>query len=292
VAKTGRRGLTPFCDRLQSAAVNATLPIRPLSPADFAACRALTLDRDWGPEDAVWRFLLSAVDGYGIDHPLGGLAGCVMVARYGDDVAAVGMMLVAARWEGKGLGRRLMQHVLAHARDRVVVLYATGLGRPLYERIGFQAVDEVTRHMGTYAPGADPLPAVRPATADDLPDMVRLDAKAFGADRSDLLARLSGSAVVAADGSGHAFARDEGDRLVIGPLAADDEQTACALVDALARNATVPVRVDIPPRFTALSAWLRDRGLSPTITLPLMVYGGELRGDRTIPYAIASLSLG
>jgi hypothetical protein len=97
---------------------------------------------------------------------------------------------------------------------------------------------------------------------------------------------------VAADGSGHAFARDEGDRLVIGPLAAADERTACALVDAHAKDATVQVRVDVPPRFTELSAWLRERGLSPTITLPLMVYGGQLRGDRTIPYVIASLSLG
>jgi hypothetical protein len=97
---------------------------------------------------------------------------------------------------------------------------------------------------------------------------------------------------VAADGSGHALARDEGERLVVGPLAAHDEPTACALVDAHARHATVPVRVDVSPRFATLSAWLRERGLNPRVTLPLMVYGGQLEGDRAIPYAIASLSLG
>jgi GNAT superfamily N-acetyltransferase len=274
-----------------------TLPstIRSLGPADFAACRALTLDREWGPEEAVWRFLLTAVDGFGIDDPVGGLAGCVMVARYGDDVAAVGMMLVASRWARQGLGQRLMERALAHAGDRVVVLYATGLGRPLYEMIGFQAVDEVTRHTGTYTPGAASAVAVRPATADDFAAIEQLDAKTFGADRSDLLVRLAAASdpgYVAADGSGFAMARDEGERLVIGPVAAHDERTACALVDAHARRATGRVRVDVPPRFPALTAWVRERGLEPTVTLPLMVYGGPVRGDRTIPYVIASLSLG
>jgi GNAT superfamily N-acetyltransferase len=179
-------------------------PIRPLGPADFAACRALTLDREWGTEDAVWRFLLAAVDGFGFDDPAGGLAGCVMVARYGDDVASVGMMLVASRWERQGLGRRLMEQALEHAVDRVVVLYATGMGRPLYEKLGFQVVDEVTRHKGTYTPTGPSSAAVR----------------------------------------------------------------------------------------AALTAWVRERGLEPTVTFPLMVYGGPVRGDRTIPYVIASLSLG
>jgi GNAT superfamily N-acetyltransferase len=276
--------------------VTLSSTIRHLGPADFAACRALTLDREWGPEDAVWRFLLAAVDGFGIDDPAGGLAGCVMVARYGDDVASVGMMLVASRWERQGIGRRLMEQALAFAGDRVVVLYATGLGRPLYEKLGFRAVDEVTRFSGTYTPAAaSPAASVRPATADDFAAIVGLDAKIFGADRSGLLARLaeaSDPVYVAADGSGFALARDERERLVIGPVAAHDEQTACALVDAHARRAPGRVRVDVPPRFATLSAWARERGLEPTVTLPLMVYGGPVRGDRTIPSVIASLSLG
>ena len=240
--------------------------------------------------------MLGNVDAFGIDDPAGGLAGCVTVARYGDDVASIGMMLVASRWERHGLGRRLMEHALEFAAGRVVVLYATKLGRPLYEKLGFRVADEVTRHRGEFTAGAAAPVAVRPGGADDLAAAARLDAKACGAHRDTLLARLAevGERMyVAADGaSGHALARYEGEILVVGPLAADDEQTARALIDAHVRQAGGAVRIDVPPRFAALSAWLAECGVRPVATFPLMVYGGQLPGDRTIPYAIASFALG
>lgn len=240
--------------------------------------------------------MLAAVDGFAIEDPAGGLAGCVFVAGYGDGAASIGMMLVASRWGRQGLGRRLMERALAHAGDRTVVLFATKFGRPLYEKLGFRIVDEATKHSGTYAPATPDSIEVRPATADDLAAAVRLDAKAFGAQRGELLERMiatGGRLYVAADGAGHAFARDLVDRLVIGPVAARDERTACALIDAHARNATGPVRLDLPPRFAGISAWLTERGLPATAgPFPLMVYGGPLPGDRTIPYAVASFALG
>ena len=61
-----------------------------------------------------------------------------MLTRYGGGLAAVGMMLVAAQREGRGLGRRLMTHLLDRAGDATVFLTATPLGRPLYEKLGFQ----------------------------------------------------------------------------------------------------------------------------------------------------------
>jgi GNAT superfamily N-acetyltransferase len=271
------------------------LTIRRLGPADFDGCRALSRDRGWDTEDASWRFMLEAAAGFGLDDPAGGLAGCVFVARYGDEVASIGMMLVASRWGRQGLGRRLMEHALTYAAGRTVVLYATKFGRPLYERLGFRVTDHNLRYNGTYQAGP-PLPAhVQPATAADLAAATRLDATAFGANRADLLGRLIAMGArlyVAPDGSGHAFARDMTDRLIVGPVTARDERTACALIDAHARQAAGPVRVDVPSRFAGVSAWLTERGMTSAGPFPLMVYGGDLPGDRTLLYAVASPALG
>ena len=56
------------------------------------------------------------------DHaPDGGLAGAVVLARYPPALAVMGMLLVASRQGRRGVGRTLMQHVLA----QVVYLHAT-----------------------------------------------------------------------------------------------------------------------------------------------------------------------
>jgi GNAT superfamily N-acetyltransferase len=55
------------------------------------------------------------------------------------------MVLVAARCEGRGLGRRIMAHAMARAGDAVLTLYATDRGRPLYERLGFRSVARASR---------------------------------------------------------------------------------------------------------------------------------------------------
>ena len=91
---------------------------------------------------AKWSLLLAASEVFGVDAPDGhGLAGAVVLTRWGPDLAAVGMMLVAARYGRRGLGRALMEHLLATAGDdATVTLFATDMGRPLYEKLGFAAV--------------------------------------------------------------------------------------------------------------------------------------------------------
>ena len=132
--------------------------IRTLTLADLPACLALAADRDWQPEAHKWRLLIEGGEAFGIDdEDGGGLAGSVVLTRYGDALAAVGMMLVAARREGRGLGRRLMTHLLDRAGDATVFLTATPLGRPLYEKLAFRPIGTLTTHTGRS-------PAARPAS--------------------------------------------------------------------------------------------------------------------------------
>ncbi|MEU6341243.1 GNAT family N-acetyltransferase [Streptomyces sp. NPDC046977] len=269
----------------------AALPVRRLGPADLAACSELAVGRGWGREEHKWRFLLTHGTGWGIDAPDGrGLAATTVLTRYAGGLAAVSMVLVAARYEGRGLGRRIMTHVLGEAGDDTVTLHATDRGRPLYEKLGFRAVGIVVTHRGTFrppaaAPGSPAAP--RPVTEADLPALLALDAEVFGADRSPLLRDLPRFAertlVTEEDGrlTGWASAWRNDGTLVVGPVVADTTAGARRLVTALARDAGGPVRLDLrtedPLRHT-LPGWAAGHGVLPAFPNTLMVLG-----DRALP---------
>jgi GNAT superfamily N-acetyltransferase len=128
-------------------------PVRPLDVADLPACLDLAAGRGWPREDVKFRFHLAAGSGFGVDDPGGGLAASVAVTRYEPGLAVIGLLLVAARHGRRGLGRLLTEYALAWAGGRVVYLYATPEGRPLYEALGFRVLDHVVRHAGTFTAG-------------------------------------------------------------------------------------------------------------------------------------------
>jgi predicted N-acetyltransferase YhbS len=280
--------------------------VRTLDLSDLAACQAVALSRDWTDSVPRWRLLLGAGQGFGIDDPDGGLAGVVILTRYPPRLAVVGMLLVADRHGRRGVGRALMQHCLARAADDVVYLYATKLGRPLYEKLDFEVADAAVKHAGTFRP--DPAvadaaraagPLVRPPAPADRDEVLALDRAVFGADRSALLAALGAVAdkVVVAQGErgivGHAAAWHDGGALTIGPLAARDEAVARALIQAVAGGEEGMVRIDVHARFPALSRWVAERGLLAGDSVPLMVHRGRpLPGARDQLFSPVMLGLG
>jgi GNAT superfamily N-acetyltransferase len=203
-------------------------PVRRLVPGDLKRCLALAADRGWSPEKAKWSLLLDACEPFGVDAPDGrGLAGAVVLTRWGTDRASVGMMLVATRYGRRGLGRTLMEHLIGHAEDATVTLFATDMGRPLYEKLGFLPVRRSVSFVGTFRPdrsqdnskrrfrfratadagagtgtgaqtgataGTAATGTARPATEADLAAILAVDAAAFGADRGNIVRRLPGFA--------------------------------------------------------------------------------------------------
>ena len=99
-------------------------PILPLTLDDLPDCLALAQDREWLPEDHKWRLLFAVGTVYGLRDEAGDLVGTTVLTRYGTELAAVSMVLVAARYGGQGLGRRLMTHALVGAWHAIVFIYA------------------------------------------------------------------------------------------------------------------------------------------------------------------------
>ena len=272
-------------------------PIRRLGPDDLRRCVALSVDRGWSPERAKWSLLLGCAETFGVGAPdgdeSGRLAGAVVLTRWGPDLASVGMMLVATRYARRGLGRALMEHVLAEAGEATVTLFATDMGRPLYEKLGFLPVRRSVSFVGTFrpsrlGPGARPsrvgpgVPAkcIRPATEADLPSILAVDQAAFGADRSRVLTRLPGFAehlAVLETGqgiSGYAAAwRNLPSSAIIGPVVAPDAEAAKRLIVDLAAKVSGTIRLDLDPDRPELPAWAHARGLEPVSRTTVMAHG-------------------
>ncbi|MFG3192503.1 GNAT family N-acetyltransferase [Streptomyces omiyaensis] len=279
----------------------ARLPVRRLGPTDLLACADLSENRGWLREEHKWGLLLTAGTGYGIDDPDGdGLLACCVVTSYGPGLAAIGMVLVAQRHARRGVGRRLMEHVLAEAGETPLTLYATANGQPLYAGLGFTEIGRSAMLKGHFSADAvtPPIP-VRPATADDLQEVLRLDREIFGLDRTPLLTRLPAFAdhlrVAVEDGTitGFAAAWPNMDTHVVGPLIARDTATAQALVASLAEATERPLRTDVDVRHTELVSWLTENGLAPVVTNAVMIRSlPDLPGDATRRFAPLTVAAG
>ncbi|WP_371653714.1 MULTISPECIES: GNAT family N-acetyltransferase [unclassified Streptomyces] len=276
------------------------LPIRRLTIDDLVSCADLSENRGWPREEHKWGLLLTAGRGYGIDDPDGkGLVSACVVTSYAD-LAAIGMVLVAEKHARLGVGRRLMRHVLAELGDRPITLHATPYGQPLYEQLGFETTGRAEMVRGHFRPsGPSPTVATRPATAEDLPAILRLDADVFGRDRTHVITRLPAFADqlrVAEDSGGiigYAAAWPNMETHVVGPLVARDTETAKALVASLAAGTDRPLRTDVDVRHEELLNWLKANGLEPIAFNAVMTRNiPGLPGDWTRRFAPLTVAAG
>ena len=281
--------------------------IQPLPSADLPGCLALARDRGWLPEERKWRLLFDLAVVYGVRDPAGELAGVAVLTRYGTEFAVIGMMLVATRYGGRGLGRALMNRALADVGDAIVFLHANPVGRPLYEKLGFVPAGASHTYLGGFRSAAPAAPAAvvaaeggsRPAGPGDLMAIRRLDAWANGTDRALLVRRLPGfteqlrvterpSGITGYAGAyrGVAYA-------CIGPVVAETVDDAKTLIADVAGSIAGPVRIDLGDRHPQLREWAVGRGLTPGASAALMVLGGRpLPGDRARCFAPLMRALG
>jgi hypothetical protein len=178
-------------------------------------------------------------------------------------------------------------------------------GREVYLRLGFEDVYRTTRML---APGGraavagepDGRADIRPISTDDLPAVIAYDRAPFGADRAYMLGHLRGRLPEAAflserDGRirGIVLARDGRTCAQVGPLVADDAETALALLRHAIGAIPGPVCLDIADHHAALRTWLDSRGFSPIVPFVRMIHGrSEPYDDPGRVFVIAGPELG
>lgn len=240
----------------------------------------------WPRETAKWRLLLTL----GVGHCTragDALTSMVMIIPH-DEGCFVAMMVVAPDQHGRGLGRALLEHALSEA-PRPVMLYATPKGRPLYEKLGFVAVDEVIRFEGS--------PRHTPSRTSPLvhaETIIARDARAFGIARPRMVRELLAIADrVVADDGGFAIRFFNGATSIVGPVVAASQEAAIALIDDAWVGTSTHGRIDVPVSSPRVAAHLEKNGFCAIARAPFMTWpNADRRGDRVRYHAIALQALG
>ena len=169
--------------------------IRLMTCDDIPAGMRLKESAGWNQTAQDWANVLTLEPrGCWVYESEGNIVGSTTAVTYGQDLAWIGMVLVLPEYRGRGIARALMEHALRYLNERgvkCVKLDATDMGRPLYERLGFVGETLIERWAGTFDDAGRGDDGDSPSVSVDVADIVGLDRAAFGADRSELLKRLS-----------------------------------------------------------------------------------------------------
>jgi ribosomal protein S18 acetylase RimI-like enzyme len=191
----------------------------------------------------------------------GDAAGAVCCVSFGP-TGWIGALGVAPECRRQGIGRALTEAAIARLHGRgatTVLLFATDMGRPLYERLGFVAEGAATAWRGT-AGSIGPNVIVRRLTEDDRRAVAALDHLATGEDRSNLIDALHPLSGVAVDRGGAlvGWAAKAPYGAGIAICGADGEAGAALM--AAAAGGAAPATLVVPDANAAANANLRRWG--------------------------------
>jgi len=269
----------------------------------LAGCLALSRSANWNQNEGDWRLMLAQGRGWGVMLADGTLAASAIILPYGGKFAWVSMVLVLPEQRRKGFASQLLRKALAgNAKAGLAsILDATPAGREVYMQEGFR---------DTWGFGRFSLPStskesasckeIRPLEKADWPEILALDARAFGASREavlrNLAARLPGAALIAEREekiAGFLLGRDGREARQLGPLVAASAQAATDLLAAGLARTPPPVYIDIADHAPALQSWAQARGFEFQRPFTRMVRGTpRAPGDESLVYCPAGPELG
>jgi GNAT superfamily N-acetyltransferase len=275
---------------------------------DPAQLQALSIGVGWPHRAEDWEFLRTVGNGVAVVDKIGRLVGSAMWFTYGDDFVTVGMVITTPRLQANGAGRWVMDYVLSRLGDRSLGLNATAEALRLYVSLGFTLKKAVHQRQGTAtAPPSAPLPTgadLRPLEPGDLAALAALDRRAFGADRSPLIARLaevSSGLVLSREGRIQAFSmcRPFGRGHVVGPIVATTDEEAIAVTRPhVANHAGRFLRVDTRELSGAFADFLGQSGMpvydtvnSMWLRRPWPITREDVGAGEALTYGLASHSL-
>jgi GNAT superfamily N-acetyltransferase len=264
-----------------------------LADTDLPAAEALVREAGWNQVIADWE-IFRALGTVHTARDAGRVVATAATLPYGN-FAWISMVLVLPEYRRGGLGTRLLERCVAalDGEGRVPVLDATPAGRPIYQAMGFEdcwgyhrLARQSRQRAATVPPEAEA--RVRPITDADWNALCAYDATAFGADRSALLRCLRGrlpAAELIAERNGRiigfALGRNGRSASQIGPLIAEDSDTAHLLLARALSAIEGLVYLDFADTKTKIRAWLTQCGFVAQRPLTRMLYRRSTGFDDT-----------
>ncbi len=258
-------------------------------------------EEGWNPglEDAA-AFWQADPEGFFVATVDGELAAAISVVTHTADFAFLGLYIARPAFRGQGIGYGLWQHALTHAGARVVGLDGVPDQQDNYATSGFELFSATTRFTGEVT--ARESDSVRLAAPEDVAALIDLEAAASGVRKPAYLAAWFAPAesrqtwvMQDADGvAGFCTARRCCEGVKIGPLWAQREKDAVALMAHVAATMGGPVTLDVPDTSASLKALCLALDLTPGFATARMYRGTPVPiGDASGGYfAGSTLELG
>lgn len=278
----------------------------PLRPDELADANTLVRESGWNQIDADWRVFLELGQVHAVRNSEKRVVATAATLPHDGKFAWISMVLVNASYRRQGLATRLLRRCIDDLTEAglVPVLDATPDGREVYRALGFQDVWGYHRMALRAFPAMSVMPVrgieVHPIDDRIWPALCTYDAAAFGARRGAMLARLRGrlpqAELYAMRGgkiTGLLLGRDGRSANQLGPLIADDQETAKALLQRALSAVEAPIYLDFADDKRSLRRWLEAAGFADVRALTRMLLDTDKRfDDAQRTYAVAGPEFG
>ena len=241
--------------------------IRLIKKSDFPSIIELTNEEEWGfgtPD--LRRMKALQPKGCFVATVSGIPIGLTTTAAYGRSVGWIGNVVVSKQHRGAGIGSNLVQSGIRHllrARVRRIGLFSFPENEAMYKRMGFDTTDGFERLSLSHCT-QDTTEGIGRVPFHQI---LRLDKRAFGADRNRLLRRLyrefpkHWAWVINSEVSGYSLVKHYQDSSEIGPLICEhssQENITGLLKYSAALTEKWPLEMTVPePRLKVAEAAAR-----------------------------------
>ncbi|MGB9369019.1 MAG: GNAT family N-acetyltransferase [Xanthobacteraceae bacterium] len=261
---------------------NSDLAIGRLALTELPDAEALVAEAGWNQVAADWRMFLDFGTAYAV-RAQGRVVASAAWISYGA-CAWISMVLVTAGERRRGLATRLLHRCISDvtAVGLVPVLDATPAGATVYAPLGFKeawgfARFAAERHV---VQPAETSTLIEPIADDAWSALCAYDATVFGNDRSQILARMRGrlppANLLARRGGrivGMLLGREGRTASHLGPLIAEDDATALALLRRALNGISGTVYIDIADAKGEVRRWLEASGFAQQRPFTRMLLG-------------------
>ena len=284
------KGLNRTWPPVERAMTEETVTVRSMTAGDLEFAQALTDGEGWGNSARDWKRLHSL--DVGLIAEVEGVAAGICTANDYGELGNIGNFVVAPTQRDHGTGRPLVEAALERlAECRAVRVHALMSSAGFYRACGFVA-EGMSTHFRLSPEMHELVPfevgdAEVESARSDWDELLALDARQFGGDRSRLLNTLADAvpeAAFAVEG-GYILAKGEDTLYELGPWVVESgcqgwQRLLEAAMAALPRGATLEILVPSPNfRVTSL---LETQGWEAVDYTVVMVHGEEWSDESNI----------